>query len=149
MESYYWLIIMAVLILLEIITLGLTTIWFAFGALAAFIASACGANLILQIIIFFIISLVTLIFTRPFALKYFNKDRIKTNAESLIGEKARVVEKIDNINASGRVTLNGQEWMARTAGGDIIDKGATVTVNSISGVKLIVSLSDKDGGKRG
>lgn len=142
MQSYYWLIIMAVLILFEIATLGLTTIWFAFGALAAFIASLFGANIIIQIAVFFLVSLITLIFTRPVALRFFNNDRIKTNAESLIGEKARVIERIDNINASGRVMLNGQEWMARSDGNDIIEAGCTVTVNNISGVKLIVSLSE-------
>lgn len=142
MQSYYWLIIMAVLILFEIATLGLTTIWFAFGALAAFIASLFGANIIIQIAVFFLVSLITLIFTRPVALRFFNNDRIKTNAESLIGEKARVIERIDNINASGRVMLNGQEWMARSDGNDIIETGCTVTVNNISGVKLIVSLSE-------
>lgn len=142
MQSYYWLIIMAVLILFEIATLGLTTIWFAFGALAAFIASLFGANIIVQIAVFFLVSLITLIFTRPVALRFFNNDRIKTNAESLIGEKARVIERIDNINASGRVMLNGQEWMARSDGNDIIETGCTVTVNNISGVKLIVSLSE-------
>lgn len=143
MQSWYWLIIMAVLILIEIATLGLTTIWFAFGALAAFIASLAGANLIVQIIVFLAVSLITLIFTRPVAVRFFNSDRTKTNAESLIGEKAVVVEKIDNINASGRVALNGQEWTARSSDNDIIDAGETVTVDSISGVKLIVSLSGK------
>ncbi len=143
MQSWYWLIIMAVLILIEIATLGLTTIWFAFGALAAFIASLAGANLIVQIIVFLAVSLITLIFTRPVAVRFFNSDRTKTNAESLIGEKAVVVEKIDNINASGRVALNGQEWTARSSDNDIIDVGETVTVDSISGVKLIVSLSGK------
>lgn len=143
MQSWYWLIIMAVLILIEIATLGLTTIWFAFGALAAFIASLAGANLIVQIIVFLAVSLITLIFTRPVAVRFFNSDRTKTNAESLIGEKAVVVEKIDNINASGLVALNGQEWTARSSDNDIIDAGETVTVDSISGVKLIVSLSGK------
>ena len=90
MESYYWLIIMAVLILFEIITLGLSTIWFAFGALAAFVASLLGANIVIQLIVFFAVSLITLFFTRPVALRYFNKDRIKTNAESLVGQKALV-----------------------------------------------------------
>lgn len=144
MESYYWLILMAVLIIIEIITLGLTTIWFAFGSFAAFIAAACGGNLAVQIIAFGVVSLVTLFFTRPIAVRFFNKDRIKTNAESLIGEKAKVIERIDNINATGRVTVNGQEWMARTENGDIIDVDTTVVVGQISGVKLIVGLTETE-----
>ena len=147
MESYYWLIIMAVLILFEIITLGLSTIWFAFGALAAFVASLLGANIGIQLIVFFAVSLITLFFTRPVALRYFNKDRIKTNAESLVGQKAVVTEQIDNLGASGYVSLNGQEWMARSSDDGIIDKGKTVVIDRISGAKLIVSLSEQTGEK--
>ncbi len=144
MEGYYWLIIMAILILFEIITLGLSTIWFAFGALAAFVASLFGANLVIQLIVFFAVSLITLFFTRPIALKYFNKDRIKTNAESLIGLKAVVTEQIDNLGASGYVSVGGQEWMARSVGDVLIDEGRTVIIDGISGAKLIVKPSDVD-----
>ena len=147
MESYYWLIIMAVLILFEIITLGLSTIWFAFGALAAFVASLLGANIVIQLIVFFAVSLITLFFTRPVALRFFNKDRIKTNAESLVGQKAVVTEQIDNLGASGYVSLNGQEWMARSSDDGIIDKGKTVVIDRISGAKLIVSLFEQTGEK--
>ena len=147
MESYYWLIIMAVLILFEIITLGLSTICFAFGSLAAFVASLLGANIVIQLIVFFAVSLITLFFTRPVALRYFNKDRIKTNAESLVGQKAVVTEQIDNLGASGYVSLNGQEWMARSSDDGIIDKGKTVVIDRISGAKLIVSLSEQTGEK--
>lgn len=147
MEGYYWLIIMAVLILFEIITLGLSTIWFAFGALAAFVASLLGANLVVQLIVFFAVSLITLFFTRPVALKYFNKDRTKTNAESLVGQKAVVTEQIDNLGASGYVSVGGQEWMARSVDDEVIDKGKTVIVDGISGAKLIVSLPDTAGEK--
>ena len=136
MESYYWLIIMAVLILFEIITLGLSTIWFAFGALAAFVASLLGANIVIQLIVFFAVSLITLFFTRPVALRYFNKDRIKTNAESLVGQKAVVTEQIDNLGASGYVSLNGQEWMARSSDDGIIDKGKTVVTVSYTHLTL-------------
>lgn len=138
MESYYWLIFMAVCIVIEIITLGLTTIWFAIGALAAFFVAIFSGPLIAQVIVFLAVSLFTLFFTRPVASRYFNGNRVKTNAESLIGEQARVIERIDNINATGRVSVNGQEWMARTSDGSISDEGTTVTIESISGVKLIV-----------
>lgn len=137
MESYYCLIIMAVLILFEIITLGLSTIWLRFGALAAFVASLLGANIEIQLIVFFAVSLITLFFTRPVALRYFNKDRIKTNAESLVGQKAVVTEQIDNLGASGYVSLNGQEWMARSSDDGIIDKGKTVVIDRISEQNLL------------
>ncbi len=142
MESYYWLVLMAVLIIIEIVTLGLTTIWFAFGSLAAYIANLCGGNLIVQIVVFFVVSVVTLIFTRPIAVKYFNKERIKTNAESLIGEKAKVIEKIDDINATGRVVVKGQEWMARTESESIVEVDSIVLIKCIKGAKLIVEKSN-------
>ncbi|MBE5927825.1 MAG: NfeD family protein [Lachnospiraceae bacterium] len=148
MESYYWLVFMAALILFEIISLGLTTIWFAIGALAAFVTALLGGNLIVQIIVFVVVSVVSLIFTRPIAVKFFNQDRIKTNADSLVGQKAKVLETIDNLNAMGYVSVNGVEWMARTEdNNDCIEKGSTVVIDAISGAKLIVSLLEETGEK--
>ena len=139
MENYYWLVLMAILIVIEIITLGLATIWFALGALAAFIIALCGGNVFVQVAVFFVVSFITLYFTRPLAIKYVNKDRTRTNVDSLVGEKARVIETIDNINSTGRVVINGQEWMARSEQDEIIELGEVVCVNRITGVKVIVS----------
>ena len=78
-------------------------------------------------------------FTRPIAVKYFNKDRIKTNAESLVGKQAIVISEIDNLQGIGQVTVDGKEWTARTLNeGITLSAGSVVIVRAISGVKLIV-----------
>lgn len=139
MNSSYWLIALAVFLVIEIITLGLTTIWFAGGALIAFILSLAADSFILEFLAFIIVSFVLLFFTRPIAQRYFNKQRIKTNYESLIGRHGKVIEKIDNFNNSGQVTLNGQEWTARALNNqDIIEPGKRIIIRDIAGVKLIV-----------
>lgn len=139
MIAVYWLIALAVFLIIEIATLGLTTIWFAGGALVAFFACLAGANLSIQFLLFFIISFALLYFTRPYAEKYFNTKREKTNYESLIGKEARVTIQIDNFNHMGTVDLNGQEWTARSENEQIIKEGTKVWVVSIVGVKLIVT----------
>jgi membrane protein implicated in regulation of membrane protease activity len=95
-------------------------------------------NLLIEIILFLIVSFLLLYFTRPYVIKYFNPKRIKTNYEGVVGKEALVTITIDNIKAEGQVIVDGQEWTARTAEGDIIEKGTKVTVKNISGVKLIV-----------
>lgn len=126
-------------ILIEIATMGLTTIWFAGGALLAVIASALGLPLAVQIVLFFAVSFILLYFTRPIAVKYFNKDRVKTNAESLVGRQAIVISEIDNLQGIGQVTVGGMEWSARTAEAGIrLDVGSVVNIIAINGVKLIV-----------
>ena len=80
-----------------------------------------------------------LYFTRPVAVKYFNKDRVKTNAESLVGKQAVVISEIDNLQGIGQVSVNGQEWSARTVEeGITLTEGSVVIVRAISGVKLMV-----------
>ncbi len=140
MNSIAWLILLAFLILVEIVTLGLTTIWFAGGALVAFIVSLFYDNLLLEIILFLVISLALLYFTRPIVKKYFNSTRTKTNYAAVIGKEALVTHTIDNINATGLAVVDGQEWTARSVDGAVIEKGTKVTVESISGVKLMVSI---------
>ena len=110
MMTIGWLAAFVVFIGIEIGTMALTTIWFAGGALAAFLVTFTGAGIELQLAVFFIVSLALLIFTRPFALKFINKDAVKTNAESLVGRTARVTSRIDNDLATGTAVVNGQEW---------------------------------------
>lgn len=134
-----WLVVFVACIAIEIITMGLTTIWFAGGALVAAIGAALGAPIWLQAVFFGAVSLVLLYFTRPVAVKYFNKDRVKTNAESLVGKQAIVISEIDNLQGIGQVSVNGQEWSARTVEeGVTLTEGSVVIVRAISGVKLMV-----------
>lgn len=138
MHAMIWLILFVVLVVFEIATLGLTTIWFAAGSLVAFFASLLHAAWWLQFILFIVVSLIMLIFTRPFAVKYVNKHTTKTNLDSIIGQTGRVIAKIDNAQASGYVVFNGNEWAARSVDGSVIDIDTMVTIKSIEGVKLMV-----------
>lgn len=134
-----WLGILVILVVIELFTMGLTTIWFAGGALVAALVSIPGTPLIVQILFFLIVSILLLYFTRPVAVKYFNRDRTRTNVESLIGRQAIVISEINNIEGIGQVNTGGMEWSARSSYHNIvIPVGAVVTVLGIDGVKLIV-----------
>ena len=135
----FWLVLLILCIGIEVLTLGLTTIWFAGGALVAGFAALLHAPIFVQIILFFAVSLLMLFFTRPIAVKYFNRDRVKTNVESMVGRQAIVIAEIDNLKAAGQVTVSGQEWTARSADDNVrIPEGNIVVVRSVNGVKLIV-----------
>ncbi len=139
-----WLIIAAILIVAEIISMGLTTIWFAGGALLAALASYLGAHWLVQILIFAAASVVLFVFTRPFALKHFMKEIEKTNVESLVGQEGVVKQTIDNVEAKGVVKLNGMDWSARSVDGTKIETGQVVIVQEIKGVKLMVVPKDNN-----
>lgn len=137
--SLMWLVVLFLCIVIEIATMGLTTIWFAGGAFVAVLLSLVKVPLSIQFIAFILVSGVLLVFTRPIAIQYFNKGRIKTNTESLIGQQAIVTTEIDNLKQTGRITIQGKEWTARTVeNGVTIMQGAVVIVRAIDGVKLMV-----------
>ncbi|MDD6812586.1 MAG: NfeD family protein [Lachnospiraceae bacterium] len=134
-----WLVLLVVFVIIELATMGLTTIWFAGGALAAAIISIPGTPIWLQVIVFLMVSALLLYFTRPIAVKYFNRDRIRTNTESLIGRQAIVISEINNIEGIGQVNTGGMEWSARSSYNNIVlPVGTVVTILGIDGVKLIV-----------
>lgn len=145
MESIWWLALLIIFVVIEIATMGLTTIWFAGGAVAGFIASILGANVIVQGILFLVVSIVLLVFTRPFAARYINKNHVKTNVDSLIGQRAVVTQEIANIKETGEAKLEGKVWMARSEKENtVIPAGTVVTVMGVSGVKLIVKREMED-----
>ena len=133
-----WLVILAVLLAIEIATMGLTTIWFAGGALVAFLVSLFSAPLWSQIAVFFAVSILLLIFTRPLAMKYMNKSVEKTNVDSIPGQTGVVTHTIDNLKAEGQVMVQGMDWSARSQNGTVIEEGRVVKVVAVEGVKLIV-----------
>lgn len=134
-----WLILLIVLLVIEVLTLGLTTIWFAGGALAALIASLAGAGFWLQVLLFLLVSVVLLIFTRPVAVRYLNGRTTATNVDSLIGRECIVTEEINNLCGKGAVSVGGVTWTARAEREDrVIGKDRIVQIVRVDGVKAIV-----------
>ena len=135
---YTWAALIVVFLIVEGLTAGLASIWFALGSVAALVSAFLGAPIWLQITLFVIVSALTLIFTRPLARKYVNKRIEPTNADRLIGASATVTERIDNIAAKGYVKAGGRLWPARSKSGEPIEKDTITVVRSIDGIKLIV-----------
>ena len=134
-----WLALLIILLIIEIITVGLTSIWAAGGALAALILNILGIPLAGQVVVFFVVTFVLLYFTRPFAVSFINTQRVKTNYEGIIGKTIRIAETVDNINQTGMAVVNGQEWTVRAEKDEeILAPDTLAKVVNISGVKLIV-----------
>ena len=134
-----WLVLMVVFLIAESQSVTMVSLWFAAGALGALIAELCGAQLWLQIVIFFAVSIVLLASLRPIARKYFTPKIIRTNADSIIGQTGLVTTDIDNVAAQGQVKLGAMEWSARSTSGESIAVGTLVKVDKIEGVKAYVT----------
>lgn len=144
-EVFVWLGLFILFLIIEIATVGLTTIWLAGGAFVALILSLADLNLWLQIIVFFVVSFILILFTRPFAMKYINFHHEKTNYEGIIGKVVKITKKVDNLEETGTAIVNGMEWMARTKKDDVIlNPGDLAKVIDISGVKLIVEKYEEE-----
>lgn len=134
-----WLVLMVVFLIAESQSVTMVSLWFAAGALGALIAELCGAELWLQIVIFFAVSIVLLASLRPIARKYFTPKITKTNVDSIVGQTGLVTADIDNISAHGQVKLGAMEWTARSTSGENIPQGTLVKVDKIEGVKAFVT----------
>ena len=138
--SAIWLILLVVLVAGEAITVGLTFIWFAAGALGGLLVAVLGGAIWLQVVVFLILSAVTLILVRPAAAKLLTPGISPTNADRVLSQIALVTEEIDNIAETGQVKLFGQVWSARSENGDIIPAQSRVRILRIEGVKVFVRL---------
>lgn len=137
-----WCVILIALLLVELSTANLTTIWFAGGALFAWFASLLKAPLWLQILVFFIVSIVTLILTRPLVKKMMDRKVVPTNADRAVGKEAWVTATVDNTRGEGIVNLEGSDWTAISESGEVLAEGTKVVVREIRGVKLVVSKAE-------
>lgn len=137
-----WLGVMVLFLVVEAVTVGLVCIWFAAGSLAALLCAMFGGRIWLQIVLFLVVSAVTLYFTRPLVKKYINNKVEPTNADIVIGKECRVTETIDNIEGTGAVYVDGKTWTARSENDEVIEQGTLVAAKRIDGVKLIVALPE-------
>lgn len=138
LPSAFWLIALIVLLVGEAITIGLTFVWFAVGALGALIVAVLGGALWLQVVIFLALSGVTLALARPVFARFLKTSHAATNADRVIGQIAVVTEQIDNLSGTGQVNVAGQIWSARSAHDVVIPRETEVRVLKISGVKVLV-----------
>jgi membrane protein implicated in regulation of membrane protease activity len=137
-----WTVTIVVFLVIEAATVGLTSIWFAVGALAALVASLFGAEFWLQMVCFLAVSIIALWLTKPLARKI-NASFQPTNADMIIGMEGYVKEKIDNVAGTGAVSVGGKMWTARAAADEeTFEVGEKVVTKKIEGVKLIVSAAE-------
>ncbi|MDR2575807.1 MAG: NfeD family protein [Treponema sp.] len=134
---WIWVALVIIFALIEVFTLGLTTVWFAIAALVMVFLSFTNMPLTAQILIFLVISGALLFFTRPLAVKKFKIGREKTNVDSLIGKHALVIKTITEFER-GEAKINGQIWSARSEDNTEITEGNKCEILRIEGVQLIV-----------
>lgn len=135
---WIWIGLIVAFVIIEAVTIQLVTIWFALGSVAGLIAFACGLDTWLQILLFAVVSAISLVATRPFVKKFTRGRKQPTNADRYIGKEAIVTESIDNAEARGAVKIGGLVWTARTVDSESVDIGDKVVVESIEGAKLLV-----------
>ena len=138
MQKIVWLVLLLLFAGGEAVSVGLTSIWFAAGALAALVAALLGGALWIQITLFLAVSILCMAAVRPLAKKHLNSRVEHTNADRVIGAKAQVTEDIDNIHGKGAVVIRGMTWSARSQDGGPITTGTMVRVLRIEGVKVFV-----------
>lgn len=135
---YIWLGVIILMAVLEAVTTQLVSIWFVIGGVVALICSVCGVSIPAQLILFFAVTAITLLITRPLVKKALLVKKVDTNAGRYIGMTGFVTQKVDNQAGEGQVNVSGSIWTARSAEGSILTEGTNVKVEAIEGVKLIV-----------
>ncbi len=134
-----WLIAAIVFAIIEISNTSFFMIWFSVGALAAMITAFIIPNIVIQFIVFLIISCILLFLTKNITKKFVqNKSKHKTNVDKLISAQGIVIEEIDNSKGTGLVRVNDEIWSALSESNTIIPVDSKVIVINIQGVKLIV-----------
>ena len=134
----YWLIASGIFFVGEIVTVGFLLFWFGIAGLITMVVSLFTSNIIIQSVVFLVTSVILILSTKPFLKKFVNKETIVTNANSLIGKKAIVIQEINNLQGTGQIKIGGEIWSAQNETDSVISENQEVEIIKIEGVKLIV-----------
>lgn len=133
-----WLALLILFVIGEGVTVGLVSIWFAAGSLAALLCALGNGPLWLQVVLFIVVSALCLLAVRPLARKYVNGKVQPTNADRILGAQAMVTQDIDNLQGKGAVQIGGVTWSARSEHNTPISAGTLIRILRIEGVKVYV-----------
>ena len=134
-----WLLLAAVFLVVELVTVGMVSVWFLVGALAGALCAALKAALWIQVLVFILVSVLCFLLLYPRLKHLIIRRRQATNADMVIGQTCVVTRRIDNVAGTGAVSVGGKVWSARTRDGSAVEEGALVRAVEIQGVKLIVA----------
>ena len=135
----FWLVLAGIFLIAEIITMGFLVFWFAVGSLAAMVVSFFTNSILIQAIVFLVISTILLFATKPLVNKIMPKESfVKTNSYSIEGKVGKVTIDIEPIEGKGQIKVSGEAWSAKSADDTYIPKDTEVVVEKIEGVKAIV-----------
>ena len=135
----FWLIAAGIFFIIEMATIGFLVFWLGIGALLAMVTSFFTDSIFIQSLVFVVTSTLLLIFTRPLVNKFIKIPKeVKTNAYSIIGKKGIVTSKINNIEGTGQIKMDGEIWSAKSATDEDIPENTEVEIVEIDGVKAVV-----------
>ena len=135
---WFWLALVVLFSVVEAFTMMLTTVWFAAAALVMVFVAMLPVPIPVQLLLFALISVGLLVFTRPFALKFLNIKKTATNSDALIGKRCKLLTAI-TPDEKGTVRLKGVEWSAASTDGSPLEAGKDCIIQEIQGNTLIVS----------
>ena len=136
--QYFWIVVLVLALAAEALTADLVAVWFFPAALVSMILAFCSVDLWIQLVAFIVIAMLLIIFMKPIFKNIFGVKPVATNADAVIGERAVVIEPIDNLAGKGQVKVKGQIWTARAGDNDAkYAKDEVLSVVAIEGVKLI------------
>ncbi len=142
MEQWLWVIILVGTLIVEVVTFGnLVSVWFSIGALAAYFAYLMGLSFPVQLAVFIVVSILSLLAVRPLAANYFRGNIVATNADRIIGQHTTLVKAVKS-NEWGEVNVYGTVWSVAELNNRPLDAGTVVEVVAIEGAKLIVKKVD-------
>ena len=110
----WWLIASGIFFIGEIMTVGFLLFWFGIASLISMVVSFFTSNLVIQMVVFLVSSVILILATKPFVKKFMNKKNIATNAYSLIGKTGLVIQEIDNVKGIGQIKVGGEVWSAQS-----------------------------------
>ncbi len=134
-----WAVVFVVMLVIELATAGLATVWFCAGSLVAMILAACKVPVVWQFVAFATVSVVLLVLTRPIAKKLLGRKKyMPTNSDRVLGRRCITGEEVNNLAGTGNVKIEGIVWSARSENGEVIPAGTDVEIVKIEGVKAVV-----------
>ena len=135
---FVWLGLIIFCAVLEGVTTQLVSIWFVVGGIASLITSLFQLNAGIQIAVFFVVSALMILATRPMVRRFLNTKKVRTNADRFVGMEGVVTAEINNEAGEGMVRVEGKLWSARSENNQCLPEGTQVRICRIEGVKLIV-----------